>query len=353
MPRVLATATGFPPHYYLQDSLSGSLQEIWGRQGVNAARVANLHRATSVEGRYIATPKETYDDLHGWEAPNAVFTEQAVAVGEDTLRRLFGAVEIGPEDVRLFAFASTTGLSIPTIDARLMNRLPFRPDTKRMPLFGLGCVAGAAGTARVADYLRGYPTETALLLCAEFCSLTLQKQDLSVANIIACGLFGDGVGAVLMVGDQHPLASGTGPNIVGSRSVFLPGTEHFMGWDVVESGMKLVLSAAIPDTVTSSLHEPVEQFLTDHQLRLADIGVWICHPGGPRVIEAVESALGLNGSALQASRDTLREIGNVSSVSVLVLLDRVMREPPPPPGTTGLMMAMGPGFVAELVLLRW
>ncbi len=353
MPRIVATAAGFPPHYYSQDSISGSLQEIWAAQGVNTGRVARLHEATGVGGRHIAVPKEDYYALRGWEAPNAIFAEAAVALGEETLGRLFERAGVGADAASLFAFATTTGLAIPTVDARLMNRMPFRADTKRLPLFGLGCVAGATGTARLADYLRGYPNEAAVLLCEEFCSLTIQKHDVSIANVIACGLFGDAAGAVLMVGDKHPLAERAGPEVVATRSVFFPESEHYMGWEIRESGMQLVLSADVPDAAREAVGPEIERFLADHGLGVADVGRWVCHPGGPKVIAAVEDALGLNGTTLERSRDLLRDIGNVSSASVLVILDRLLQEEEIPSGTYGLMLAMGPGFVAEMVLLRW
>jgi len=353
MPRIAATAVAFPPHFYSQASISGSLQEIWQAQGVNPARVAKLHQATTVEGRHIAVEKEEYYQLRGWEGPNAIFQKSAVELGERVIVEALERAGASAADVRLFAFASTTGLAIPTVDARLMNRLPFRDDTKRLPLFGLGCVAGAAGTARIADYLRGHPGEAALLVCAEFCSLTIQKHDVSVANLIACGLFGDGVAAVLMAGDEHPLAARGGPEVLATRSVFFPDSEGYMGWEVKETGMQLVLSAEVPAAVEGGLRAPVDAFLAEHGLGLEDVGRWVCHPGGPKVLEAVETALSLNGTTLQRSRDLLREVGNLSSVSVLVILDALLQDTPPPPGTHGLMMAMGPGFVAEMVLLRW
>jgi alkylresorcinol/alkylpyrone synthase len=353
MPSILSTASGFPAHFYSQDVISSSLQEIWAKLGVNIARVARLHEATTVEGRHIAVPKEEYYELRGWEEPNAIFAREAISLGEETLGRLFEGTGLGPAAVDLFLFASTTGLAIPTIDARLMNRLPFRTDLKRLPLFGLGCVAGAIGIARLADYLRGHPTGVALLLAEEFCSLTIQKHDVSVANLIACGLFGDGAGAVLMVGDEHPLAAQAHPEVVASRSIFFPESEHFMGWEIRQTGMELVLSAEVPSAVEQGLRQPVEAFLAENGLAIHGIDRWVCHPGGPRVIEAVESALDLNGDTLEASRAILRNVGNVSSASVLVLLDDLLRGEPVPPGSTGLLMAMGPGFVAELVLLRW
>lgn len=356
MPFIAATATGFPAHYYSQDVISGDLQMLWSEYGINTGRVAKLHENTTVGGRYIAVPKEEYYELRGWEGPNEIYARVAVELGQEVLEKAFAEAGLDASDVGLFIFASTTGIAIPTIDARLMNRLPFSPDTKRLPLFGLGCVAGTAGTARLADYLAGHPTEAAVLLTEEFCSLTIQKHDVSIANLIACGLFGDAAGAVLMVGDEHPLAQQVGhtmPEIVATRSVFFPDSEHFMGWDIKETGMQIVLSADVPEASRTQLSARIETFLDEHGIGVADIGRWVCHPGGPKVIEALEEGLGLNGTTLQRSRDVLREVGNVSSVSVLLILDAVLREDPPPPGTYGLMLAMGPGFVAELVLLRW
>ena len=356
MPFIAATATGFPAHFYSQDVISSELQTIWKQYRVNTDRVAKLHENTTVEGRYIAVPKEEYYELRGWEGPNEIYARVAVELGQEVLEKVFAEAGLDASDVSLLMYASTTGIAIPTIDARLMNKMSFAPDTKRMPLFGLGCVAGTAGTARLADYLAGHPTEAAVLLAEEFCSLTIQKHDVSIANLIACGLFGDAAGAVLMVGDEHPLAQRAGhamPEIVATRSVFIPDSEHYMGWDIKETGMQIVLSADVPDASRTKISGHIEAFLDDHGIGVSDIGTWVCHPGGPKVIEALEEGLGLNGTTLQRSRDVLREVGNVSSVSVLLILDAVLRDDPPPPGTYGLMLAMGPGFVAEFVLLRW
>ncbi len=353
MPFIAATATGFPPHFYSQKAISEDLQMLWREYRVNTDRIAALHENTTVEGRYIAVPKEEYYQLRGWEAPNAIYADVAVELGEAVLEKLFAEAGLGPEAVQLLVFASTTGIAIPTVDALLLARMPFAADTKRMPLFGMGCVAGVAGIARVADYLRGHPTEAAVLLAEEFCSLTIQKHDISIANLIACGLFGDAAGAVLLVGDAHPLAQRGGPEVVASRSVLLPDSAHYMGWEIKESGMQIVLSADVPEAARGPLSGEIRAFLGEHGLGVGDIGQWVCHPGGPKVIDALEDGLGLNGTTLERSRTVLREVGNVSSVSALLILDAVLRDAPPAPGTWGLMLAMGPGFVAELILLRW
>jgi alkylresorcinol/alkylpyrone synthase len=218
-----------------------------------------------------------------------------------------------------------------------------------VPIFGLGCLAGTAGVARAADYLRGHPKEVAVLLSVELCSLTLQREDLSVPNLIASGLFGDGAAAAVLVGDDR---ESSGPRVVDSRSAFYPGTEEVMGWEVSERGLKVVLSAEVPEMVRRHLRRDVDGFLAEHGLAREDISVWISHPGGPKVLEAMEEVLELPRDALAGAWRTLREVGNMSSTSVLMVLEEILRSPPPPE-SWGLMSAMGPGFCSELVLLRW
>jgi alkylresorcinol/alkylpyrone synthase len=214
-------------------------------------------------------------------------------------------------------------------------------------------VGGAAGIARVADYLQGHPDEAAILLSVELCSLTFQLDDLSLANVIATGLFGDGAAAVLMVGQAHPLAAAGQPQVVASRSLFFPDTEGVMGWDITDRGFKVILSAAVPEIARTHLRPAITSFLAERYLSLQDISHWIAHPGGPKVIQAMTEGLDLPVAALQLSRESLAQIGNVSSASVLIVLKETLARYQPPPGTYGLMIAMGPAFCAELVLLKW
>ena len=244
-----------------------------------------------------------------------------------------------------------TGIAVPSLEARLMNRLPFSSQTKRVPLFGLGCLAGCAGVNRLGDYLRGHPTEAGLLLSVELCSLTLQREDLSVANIIASGLFGDGCGVVLMVGDEHPLASTAGLAWSHPRSVFFPDTERIMGWDVVDSGFKVVLSPEVPNLVKAELPDAVAGLLTEAGLGRDGLDFYVAHPGGPKVLGAMQEALDLDPADLQASWDSLATYGNMSSTSVLFVLHELLKDRPPA-GQRGLMAAMGPAFCAELNLLE-
>jgi len=247
-------------------------------------------------------------------------------------------------------FVTVTGVATPSVDARLMNRLGLPARVKRVPIFGLGCVAGAAGVARAGDYLRAFPDHVAVLLSVELCSLTLQREDLSVPNLIASGLFGDGAAAAVLVGADRPA---TGPRVVDSRSVFYPDTEGVMGWEVSGGGFKIVLSAEVPEMVSRFLRRDVDAFLGDHGLIRSDIATWISHPGGPKVLSAMQEALELPDEALELSWRTLREIGNLSSTSVLMVLKETLEECRPEPGSWGVMSAMGPGFCSELVLLRW
>jgi alkylresorcinol/alkylpyrone synthase len=211
-------------------------------------------------------------------------------------------------------------------------------------------VAGAAGLARAADVLRAFPDEVALLVAVELCSLTLQRDDLSIPNIIASGLFGDGAAAVLLTGGER---GGPGPRLVDSRSTFYPNTEGMMGWEVVEGGFKLVLSAEVPNLIRERLPGDVDAFLGEHGLTRADLRHVIAHTGGPKVLDAFASALGLAPETLRLSWRSLAEVGNLSSASVLFVLGDHLREVQPAPGDFGLLAAMGPGFCSEQVLLRW
>ncbi|HLF26634.1 MAG TPA: 3-oxoacyl-[acyl-carrier-protein] synthase III C-terminal domain-containing protein [Anaerolineae bacterium] len=353
MAHIVATSTGFPPHYYTQEEMLAALRKVWADRHPNIGRLERIHRNLLIQGRHLALPLEAYRTPTGFAANNTTWIESALNLGEAILGTLFERARIDAAEISQLTFTTVTGIAVPSIDARLMNRIPFARNLKRMPLFGLGCAGGAAGVARVADYLRGHPEEAAVLLSIELCSLTLQLDDLSIANIISSGLFGDGAAAVLMVGAAHPLARPGQPRVIDSRSVFFPKTEHVMGWDIRDSGFKMILSADVPELAQTSLHPAIETFLAEHRLSIHDIAHWIAHPGGPKVIEALETGLGLNGDAFRLSRESLACVGNVSSASVLLILDQVLAGSQPQPGAYGLMLALGPAFGAELVLLQW
>jgi alkylresorcinol/alkylpyrone synthase len=306
-----------------------------------------------VNGRYLAWPLERYKVATTFEERNNAYIETALSLGERTICDLLDQVGVNPQEIDQLTTVSTTGIAVPALDARLMNRIPFAREMKRLPLFGLGCLGGAASIARTADYLQGHPKEAVIIFAVELCSLTIQREDLSLANLVASGLFGDGSVAVLMVGEEHPLAQPGLPRVIDSRSHFFPQTEHIMGWDLTNSGFKVMLSADIAELAHSEVRPILETFLGKHNLTLADIDRWLVHPGGPKVIEALQDGLGLREHALALSWESLAEVGNISSASVLLILDKTMKGLPPEPGEVGVLMAMGPAFSAELVLLQW
>jgi len=245
-----------------------------------------------------------------------------------------------------------TGIATPSLDARLCNRLGFRTDIKRVPMFGLGCVAGAAGLSRVNDYLLGHPDQVAVLLSVELCSLTMQRTDASIANLIATGLFGDGAAAVVALGNNR-METAHGPSVRQTTSRFYPNTERVMGWDITDTGMQIVLAASVPAMVKKHIRNDVDAFLEHCGLRHLDILSWVCHPGGPKVLEAMQDALDIQRSDLSVTWDSLDTVGNLSSASVLFVLKDTMEHHRPPAESVGLMLAMGPGFCSELVLLDW
>ncbi|MBP1635002.1 MAG: pks11 [Acidobacteria bacterium] len=348
--RIAAVARAFPPHYYDQATLISAFKRAWGRRHYNLDRLEQLHRHVLVGGRHLALPIEEYERLETWGQANDAWIRVGEEVGAEALARALAAAGFTVQDVGAIVFVSVTGISTPSLDARLVNRLGLPARIRRVPIFGLGCVAGAAGVSRASDLLRGSPDEVAVLLSVELCSLTLQRDDLSIPNLIATGLFGDGAAAAVIAGDGR---DGPGPRILATRSVFYPGSEQVMGWSISESGFRIVLSAEVPDIVMQRLPGDVDAFLASQGLSRGDVSVWVSHPGGPKVLEAMQQALGLDEEALRWSWRSLREAGNLSSASILLVLEDVMREAAPPPGAYGLMVAMGPGFCSELVLLRW
>jgi alkylresorcinol/alkylpyrone synthase len=354
MPFIVSTKTGFPEYYYPQNTLLATAQQEWAAKRPSILKpLEQFYTNVKVKGRYLAWPLEHYKEPTTFEERNNAYIETALALGEQTICALLDQVQMSPKEIHQLTTISTTGIAVPALDARLMNRIPFSRGMKRLPLFGLGCVGGAAGIARTADYLQGHPDEAVILFAVELCSLTIQRDDLSMANLVASGLFGDGAAAVLMVGDNHPRAQPGLPRVIDSHSQFFPETEHIMGWDVTNSGFKVLLSADIAGLAQSEVRPSMEAFLGRHNLTIAGIDHWLVHPGGPRVIQALEDGLGLRDEALTLSWESLAEAGNISSASVLMILDKTMKRLQPKSGEYGVLMAMGPAFCAELVLLQW
>lgn len=355
--KIAAVGKAFPRHYYPQDVLLEALRSRWSLRHFNGERLERLHRNVLVGGRHLALPIEEYAGLTTWGKANDAWIRVAQEVGAAAVRDGLARAGLTPADVDALLFVTVTGVATPSIDARLMNLLELPSRVKRLPIFGLGCVAGAAGVARAADYVRGYPDQVAVLLSVELCSLTLQGEDLSIPNLIATGLFGDGAAAAVVVGSARAAGEGpngaAGPQIVASRSIFYRDSERVMGWDIGETGFRIVLSADVPQVVRDHLRADVDAFLAEQGLTRADISSWVCHPGGPKVLEAMQETLELPPGALDVTWRSLREVGNLSSTSVLLVLEETLAAHRPVPGSWGMLLAMGPGFCSELVLLRW
>lgn len=341
-PRIAGTALAFTQHRYDQADVARELTTMGGPEFMRFAQTSG------VDTRSLALPLQRYPRLTGFTEANSAYLEVAVELGEQAVRSALEAARIAPDEVDVI-------VSVPTIDARLATRLGLRPDVKRIPLFGLGCVGGAARMARVHDYLRGFPGQVALLLSIELCSLTLQREDTSIPALIGVCLFGDGAAAVVCTGaDRVPSHPGVheDPRIIATRSTLFPGTVDVMGWNVSSSGFQLVMSRDVPRMAEDHLRAEVDDFLAEHGLSAADIDTWICHPGGPKVIEAIIAAMDIPAQALSLSTESMRENGNISSASVLDVLRRTIAQSPAA-GTLAVMLAMGPGFSFELLLLSW
>ncbi|MET0339872.1 MAG: 3-oxoacyl-[acyl-carrier-protein] synthase III C-terminal domain-containing protein [Polyangiales bacterium] len=351
-PTICGTAQAFPAHTYGQHELAKIACAMLPGLAEPAA-IERFFRRVGVSQRHLALPAERYTQLRGFGDRNDAWIATAIPLGQQALERALDDAGVHASEVSALFTTTVTGIAVPSLDARLMNRLPLPASLKRVPMFGLGCLAGAAGVARVADYLRAYPDQVAVLLSVELCSLTVQRDDVSVANLISTGLFGDGAAAVVLAGAKHPLARKKRPLVRDSLAHFFRDTERTMGWDVVDGGFKVVLDRDVPAIAREGLPGLVDGLLGRNGLVRNDVTAWVVHPGGPAVMQATIDGLGLPQSALAETARALAEVGNLSSASVLCLLDDFRKRVRPAPGSHGLLIAMGPAFSAEAVLLQW
>src|ERR1700722_17985712 len=312
-PFISGVGTALPENYVSQEELTGALRQLWMQRYGDVSRFDRLQGALGIQGRYLALPMRDYYAIDSFANGNDAWLRVAPEIAETASRKALDRAGLQPRDIDHVFFVTVTGISTPTIDVALSNRLGMRRDLKRTPIFGLGCGAGAAGLARTADYVRGFSRDTAMLVSVELCSLTLQRDDLSAANIIASGLFGDGAAAVVISGaDRADVAT---PRVLATRSILFPDTQRIIGWDLVDGGFKIVLSAHLTELVRSNIAREVDDFLAANDLKRAGIAHWIAHTGGPKVLRILEEELHLPDDALARSWRSLKTTGNLSSAS--------------------------------------
>jgi alkylresorcinol/alkylpyrone synthase len=342
--RLRSLATAVPKHILAQEQVSETARHIFGMAGV-----ADLERMVAVFGnagiarRYSTVPVTWYEAPHGWTDRNSLYLEHALALIEEAGRKALAEAGLEAGDIDAVVTVSTTGIATPSLDAMLLNRIGLRTDVKRLPIFGLGCAGGVLGLSRAADLARANPRSRVLFLVVELCALCFRHGDFTKSNLVATALFGDGAAAAVLSCDGD-----AGPALREAGEFTWPNSLDIMGWDVADDGLKAIFSRDIPALVQRDLRTATEDFLRCHDLQLADIRAFICHPGGAKVIDAIEEAFSLEPGALGLARATLRDYGNMSAATVLFVLHRALKA-----GLKGrmLMTALGPGFTAGFQII--
>jgi len=349
MPRIAAIRHALPAHSYAQAEIAEVVAELFVGQPGDSRRVTEIFANARISRRHLVMPIDWYRTPCPAGERNRLYLERGMALLARAGRNCLAALDWPGERVDLVICVSTTGHATPSLDARLINQLELRPDTSRMPIWGLGCAAGAAGLSRAYDYCRAYPDRAVLLTALECCSLTFVREDLSVKNLIGTALFGDGAAAALVVGDEVGLA---GPALRARGSFLFPDSYEIMGWKFVDDGMELVLSPELPELIRRELPRLVEEFLRQQDVALEEIRHHLAHPGGARVVDAYRQGLALPEDALQISSQVLNQVGNLSSVTILLVLEAWLAQEAAARQGKGLISAFGPGFSAELLLVE-
>ncbi len=345
-PRILSVATANPPHKVGQPEARELVRAMFDRLA-GLERLITVFENTGIESRYISAPLEWYTHAHSFAEKNALWFDTALEVSERAARQALELAAVSPEEIAAVVMVTTTGISTPSLEAHLVQRLGIPLSTIRLPIWGLGCAGGTAGLARAADIGRLNPEKKVLMVALELCSLTFLRNDLSKSNLVATSLFADGAAAVV-------LGQGDGPEVLGGFSRLLPQSYDVMGWDVQLEGLKVRFSQSIPGLVQGELGNLIRDGLQSFELEAKDVGLWTLHPGGAKVLAAYRDGLGVDEISLEASYCVLKKFGNMSSPTALFVLSRQMYAlERPQPGTPGVLLALGPGFAAEGVVLRW
>jgi alkylresorcinol/alkylpyrone synthase len=341
--RILATATAVPPYSLDQEDVTARVQAQYTNSAV-VERLLPVFTNTGIERRYSCVPIEWYYDEHGWPDRNSIYLDSAVKVLEEATLTVLQRAGRTIEEVDTIVVVSTTGIATPSLDALLMERLPFRRTTQRLPIVGLGCAGGVLGLARAGSVAKVEPGSLVLFLVVELCALSFRRDDLSKSNIVATALFGDGAAATLLS------TEGEGPRLTAHGEYTFVNSLDVMGWDVAEDGLKAIFSRDIPQLVNSEMHAITSEYLARSGLTLDDIDAFLCHPGGAKVIDALECAFGTHNGALSDSRTVLRDYGNMSAATVMFVLDRNLARGDG--WRRALLSSLGPGFTAAFVTLE-
>lgn len=352
MPKVISVATEDAPTRVPQDEVGEFARQVFSRRRNDFDRLAGVFTNASIESRHFTEEKSWYGEDHGFAERNKLYVESAVKMSAACAMKCLDSAGLGPKEFDHIIFVSSTGIATPSIDARLHNLLGFDQHVRRTPIWGIGCAGGAVGLSRALEYATAMPEHTVLLIAIELCGLTFQKDDYGKSNIIGTSLFSDGAAAVIVVGDKHPLSSRKGLILLDSLSTIYDESLDVMGWEVKDSGLKVIFSKDIPTIVHNSVRRNIEEIVELNRLNLRDIKHYVVHPGGPKVIDAYENALGLTNEELRFTRTVLRKHGNMSSPTVLYVLKEFLDRGEYLPGEYGLISALGPGFSSELILFR-
>jgi alkylresorcinol/alkylpyrone synthase len=354
MPKIQAVGTALPSYKVTREESKAFVLNLYGEvYGKERDRLLGIIDHTDIDSRYFCVPAEWFAASHSFEEKNNLYIEEGLKLSERAIEKVMQETGMDYGDVDCILFVSTTGLSTPTMDARLIHRLPFRKDVKRLPIWGVGCAGGAASLAWAMELAKAQPTQKILIVVLELCGLTFVRNDLSKAAMISSALFADGAAAVLVTGDKVMLPrSISRPCLVDSATETLPNSLEVMGWQFGEYGFKVLLSRNVPEIVQTFLKDVMLKFLHKKNLSLSDIKHFITHPGGKKVLDAYET-VGISSWQLEHARAVLRECGNMSAATVLFILKRFLDAWPDESDAFGVVTALGPGFSAELVLLHW
>ncbi|MBO8155006.1 MAG: type III polyketide synthase [Bacillaceae bacterium] len=361
MAYILSAGVSIPKYHIRQEEAEQLVKEIFPRTDREMGRLLPAFKNSDIKERQFVVPVDWFRDNHEFFERNAIYEQEAVphavtAINNCLKNEQLLSDVVHPGEIDCIIFASSTGIATPSVDARCMNELPFRSDTVRLPIWGMGCVAGASGLSRAFEWLKANPDKSALVICLEFCSLAFQKDDHRKSNFIGTVLFGDGAASVLLAGEQSPLRTRMRktsiPKIVSASSRLKKQALDVMGWDVKEKGFHVIFAKSIPQLVETFWKKHFQDFLQILNIQADSLSYFIAHPGGMKVLQAYEKLLPDAGVKLKYSRKILHQHGNMSSPTVLYVLKSVMEEEELA-GETSILTALGPGFSSELLALEW